>query len=456
MTRRGGGSERAQALVPVVFVVMILTAFAVTLAGVARREMRAGAAELRSARMHMIARGALDYAAVRLQTVTGGGLTAAQLSLPPDTDANGWSQLGDGWYKIDIIDTGSRVNVNTASADALVRVPGLSASPATVAAIVDWRDADDTPTNLDGAVGAELEYYNSLNPPYAAKNAPFDTIEELLLVRGVTANLLFGARDASGGLIPLAQNPIQVASRQTGDPINTADAGVPLAEMLTTYSRERNVASDGTKRVNLKTADAEALVQLGLNPNLAQRLIQARGQNGANLNSIADLLNISGFTRELMSEIGDKLTVTDGEYRDGMINLNTAPEGVLAAIPGVDQATYSAVIEARNSGTVFTGLNDLFRLTALNRQQLQTLVDNVSVKSSVYLVRLKVRARGSSEVRAYQALVEVEPEPEPEEGAAAGSSQTQASIYQFHRVGRNPGWLSWTTGVFATGGSIGL
>jgi DNA uptake protein ComE-like DNA-binding protein len=282
-------------------------------------------------------------------------------------------------------------------------------------------------------------------------------VDELLLVRGVTPSLLYGVRDSGGALVPLVSSPS--ATRQTGDAATATDTGVPLCEMLTTYSRERNVAADGTRRVNVKTADPTALVDtLGLTPSLVQRLIQARGDGGQNLNSIADLLNIPGFTRDIMRQIGDKVAVTDDEYRDGVLNINTAPAEVLAAIPNVDQDVYNAIIDARQAGTVFQGLNDLFQLTALSRQQLQALVDNVCAKSSVYLVRLKVRVHGSNEVHAYQALVEVMPEPTQAEGASGDTATTSAvaSIYQFRRVGRNPGWQSWTTGVFASGGSIGI
>jgi DNA uptake protein ComE-like DNA-binding protein len=429
---------------------MVVTAFAVVLTGVGRRELRAASASVRQTEMFYVARGAVSYAASQLQTATNGGVTYPELSQPPDTDANGWTQLGDGWYKIDIIDTGSRVNINTATAASLSTLPGLSSDPSIGLAIVDWRDADDTPGTQEGAVGAESEYYLALSTPYSPKNGPFDTLDELLLVRGITPSLLYGSRDSSG----TSAMASRAESRQGEDAIDTSGSTLPLCELLTTYSRERNVASDGSRRINVKTADAQTLVSsLGLSPQLVQRLIQARGQNGQNLSSIAGLLDIQGFTRQIMQQIGDKITVTDDEYRAGMININTAPAEVLAAIPGVDQTIYNAIIEARQGGTVFTGLNDLFQLTALNRQQLQALVDNVCTKSSVYLVRVKVRVNGASEVRAYQALVEVQPVPQSEEGTA---TPVQAKIYQFREVGRDPGWRSWVTGAFASGGSIGL
>ena len=57
-----------------------------------------------------------------------------------------------------------------------------------VDSILDWIDADDL-TRLNGA---ESDYYLSLSPPYRAKNAPLDRVEELLLIRGVTPELFQG------------------------------------------------------------------------------------------------------------------------------------------------------------------------------------------------------------------------------------------------------------------------
>ncbi len=57
-----------------------------------------------------------------------------------------------------------------------------------VDAIVDWIDEDDNESDY----GAESNYYQALDPPYECRNGPVETIEELLLVKGVTPILLFG------------------------------------------------------------------------------------------------------------------------------------------------------------------------------------------------------------------------------------------------------------------------
>ena len=54
--------------------------------------------------------------------------------------------------------------------------------------ILDWRDS-----NRDHRLnGAEEDYYRGLDPPYSCKDGPFDVVEELLLVRGVTPELFAG------------------------------------------------------------------------------------------------------------------------------------------------------------------------------------------------------------------------------------------------------------------------
>ena len=57
-----------------------------------------------------------------------------------------------------------------------------------VDSIMDWRDKD----NFHRANGAEDDYYLSLPQPYKCKNGNFTSIEELLLVRGVTPEIFYG------------------------------------------------------------------------------------------------------------------------------------------------------------------------------------------------------------------------------------------------------------------------
>ena len=66
-------------------------------------------------------------------------------------------------------------------------LPGMTEDVAD--AILDWLDTDDEPREF----GARSNTTPACRRAYGTKNGPVDTVEELLLVRGVTPQLLFGA-----------------------------------------------------------------------------------------------------------------------------------------------------------------------------------------------------------------------------------------------------------------------
>ena len=61
-------------------------------------------------------------------------------------------------------------------------------------AIKDWIDADSEVT----ATGAENAYYQGLGKSYSVRNGPMESIDELLMVRGVTRELFHGTSERPG------------------------------------------------------------------------------------------------------------------------------------------------------------------------------------------------------------------------------------------------------------------
>lgn len=63
--------------------------------------------------------------------------------------------------------------------------------------VKDWLDSgdDDAVTGLNGA---ESDYYQDRDPPYACKNGPFTHIDELAMVKGISRELFQGAGDMLG------------------------------------------------------------------------------------------------------------------------------------------------------------------------------------------------------------------------------------------------------------------
>ena len=67
--------------------------------------------------------------------------------------------------------------------------------------ILDWIDADKN----HRINGAEDDYYRSQRPPYYAKNGKFETLGELLKVRGMTEEILYGSTEEDGELKGIVQ-----------------------------------------------------------------------------------------------------------------------------------------------------------------------------------------------------------------------------------------------------------
>lgn len=63
-----------------------------------------------------------------------------------------------------------------------------------VDSLVDWLDSDDQ----ESPYGAESSYYESLDKPYSAGNGRFEFMDELLLVRGITTEILYGNSENKG------------------------------------------------------------------------------------------------------------------------------------------------------------------------------------------------------------------------------------------------------------------
>ena len=92
-----------------------------------------------------------------------------------------------------IVDEQRKVNLNKTSPEILVRllrdVSGLPEAKADDLAysLLDWIDSDEFFGHPQ--YGAEDRYYKGLDVSYEAKDAPFEVIDELLLVKGLTAEV---------------------------------------------------------------------------------------------------------------------------------------------------------------------------------------------------------------------------------------------------------------------------
>jgi DNA uptake protein ComE-like DNA-binding protein len=124
---------------------------------------------------------------------------------------------------------------------------------AIVDAILDWRDADAEPRGEEA--DTEEAYYESLDQPYRVRNGPFATVEELLLVKGITPVLLYGEDYDRNGLL----TPNEDDGDESFPPDNQdSQLNRGLYPYLTVTSYENNVSNDQRPRVSMK-ADSNTI-----------------------------------------------------------------------------------------------------------------------------------------------------------------------------------------------------
>jgi general secretion pathway protein K len=142
-----------------------------------------------------------QQASIQADSGITGGIKLIQLSL---AEHSSYTSLLDLWAKplhlddesgsldITIEDESGKLNLNNLAHDtdkktyygmAVRLFKKLKLSLDLLDALIDWTDVGDDPL----PAGAETPYYQELKPPYAARNGPLATLEELRLIKGFDA-----------------------------------------------------------------------------------------------------------------------------------------------------------------------------------------------------------------------------------------------------------------------------
>jgi len=173
--------------------------------------------------------------------------------------------VGDGTISIKITDLERKANINSANTLMLqqtLTVMGVDADSLSVVSdsIQDWRSPPAPPR----VAGAENDYYQSLSPPYYAKNAPIDDLSELLLVKGVTLEMYWGT-SATNHSAANFQHPKLGFGTSPGE---APDYPFGLADVFTPVS---------SGKININTADVNVLQMIpGVDTNAAAAIIEQR------------------------------------------------------------------------------------------------------------------------------------------------------------------------------------
>ena len=264
-----GGKRRGSVLIVVLVLVMMLT---LAVYGFTERmliENQAAVAHGRAAQAMSCAASGIEFAASTVSLRAADPANSISLYHRPDLFAGvilyesaspsavGRFSLvaplaGDptaSLVRFGLSDESGKLNINSITATdldeieqatMLMGLPGMTEE--LTDAILDYLDDDQTPRPL----GAESDYYQGLAMPYFAKNGPLESVNELLMVRGVTPELLFGEDANRNGLLDPAEN-----DGANSPPLDNADGMLQMGwnQFLTVYSRESNSRADGTPKI---------------------------------------------------------------------------------------------------------------------------------------------------------------------------------------------------------------
>jgi len=221
-------------------------------------------------------------------------------------------------FTVRVVDEASKLNVNTATKEQLLGLWYMTEEIAD--AIIDWRDNDDNPQTG----GVEGGYYENLPFRYTIRNGPFKTIRELLLVKDVTPELLYGEDTNFNGQLDY--------NERDGDKSPPADNGDDELDKgwiahLTCYSSGDNESGTGqtsggtgqtSAKVNVNTASDIVLAALLGGGDEAERTAQSiiayRATLTDGIQNTSELVDEAVVGRNTFEQIQDYLTTRSNVF----------------------------------------------------------------------------------------------------------------------------------------------
>lgn len=412
--------RRAEGLLLIIVLVTIvmMTLAAFTFTSLMQVEMQSARVMSRRVQSKYLADSGVDYtrlflAAAQQDIQAKGGIwdnADVFQGVPAAVDVNNFESLGrfsivapnlndDGipeGFRFGVVNESSKININAlpfydnwqsgSARQILMALPSMTEEIAD--AILDWVDADDDEREF----GTEGAHYRGLNPPYDVKNGPMDSLDELLLVRDITPELLFG--------LDVNRNGVLDDIETVGTNASSLDADMHLgwANYVTLFSKESNLNDEGLARININGTDLDQLqddLGASFNDQWTNYILQYRIRGPSNsvpnsdddiiatadtiplvltgtetgnftFASVVDLVetyveveNSDGETVFLRSPINIEtlglamttamrnLTIYQGDSIPGRINIMQAPRRSLEGIPGMDSELIDRIIQVR-------------------------------------------------------------------------------------------------------------
>jgi type II secretory pathway component PulK len=394
--------RRGTVLIVAMVVIFALVGFVLTMGGSMRVETMASANQAASLEARAIARGAEQYVIGMLTNTTDGSelMDESLFEAVPVGTGYFWivrPDYGDEQLPVfGLVDESSKIDLNTMSLERLELLEGMD--EALAAAIVDWRDEDQDTT----AYGAETSDYASLPEGYRAKNAPFETVEELLLVKGMTRQLLYGERTR----IPLGvTESFRSNSRLDGQAYERRG----LFDYFTVWSAEPAAAWDRTERIsvndNNRRTDLENLISEKVGRSVD---LPPANQSSNGILHFARRVDLKANELEMVEDyLTAPIPNINGLPGPRRININFAPREVLMTMTEsgeISESDIDAILAARpaavaSNPTSLAWVLDVFPTDDDVIEELSQMVTARGAKYSADIVAASGNGRGFCRVR---------------------------------------------------------
>ncbi len=294
---------------------------------------------------HTIARAGVNIATAVLDADKKGVSSSVLQGMSTDSNVDSYNDIWavdfpeipmeEGTLRINIIDENSKINLSVLANEVVDRSPyyavtqrfflnmGLPMDIADV--LIDWVDVDDARFPY----GAESpDYYLTLSTPYSAKNGEMDSIQEMLMVKGITPEIYYGLGQAPsldtklvdnnrGSRKPDMSELLKAVPGKSGAPKSSSGSsdfkdlenpiGKERSRKLSDYFRvngERNDYLNELNKININTASYRVLSALTdtMTDDIVTELIRRRQkQPFSSIDEVKDLITDETIRRNLLS-----------------------------------------------------------------------------------------------------------------------------------------------------------
>jgi type II secretory pathway component PulK len=390
-------------LIVTIWIVMVLASLSIVFSQYVRVEAMAAINHIAEVTAEAAADGAIQYAFAQMNASDTSSVSYTSNPYEAVEAGQGLFWIlrpnleDDKTYDFGLADEAAKINLNTASLEMLLKLPSMTSELAS--SIIDWRDGNQEISTG----GAESEYYLLLPEPYYCKDAPLETVEEVLLIKGGSPEVLYGEDTNRNGVLDSNENDSE-ASPPSDNSNGKLDAG--FFNYVTVYSAEPNVDAQGNQRLNVRNRANQQRVQNLLTEVVGRdEAILLMDRFRGRYSNLIELYYRTGMSMDNFNKIIDRITVTDEPMVRGLVNVNTASEKVLLCLPGLEQSDVDALIQERTKSP--EALNSILWVTqALSQEKATAIGSYITTRSFQSTADITAVSRNGRAFRRYFVVID--------------------------------------------------